>query len=621
MRRVIKKLLLEYVVITKYRYKNRAINEWEYQEEQFEVMYRDFSEKSKQNILNLVDEVENEKWCDFTDWVGDRWYDFESWIGTLNIKNYINNVNAYHKKVIDKNNTTKETVISIFDEVKSVDYSYFGIFENLKDSLSGWDSFILSLSEIVTPENGCFDAEYMGSKLTPLLTDIEESQVECLRDQMVQNIGGELIFDEDLILEYLKKSPAEMTDEEQAMLLDVISQLKDAVAIYETLASVGTDNLGADILNYVSWMADSTEYNSFSAVSAHYNEIYVNILNCISEQSKDENTFAASLVNVGIDEAVVSILGVETYQNLKDIFCTNSFEAYAAKYISEHSTQYFAKLEANETESLQGTGKFKDTNEWLKDKLKDNNWRKEDADTSYIDENGNVINKRDAPAFYENQISLAELKKQVGASASLYEGNFDLVEFGDLNVTVGEAEAHAGISAGLYVIGSDGEKKFSPGVNAEIGGSVTALEVGWEDQLLGDENFGLNSEVTATAGEVSGKVDGTAQIFDENGDLDVQLGVGANVEAIAAEVEGSVGVNVLGGEVGVTGGVNVGIGAHADVGYRDGILKADIGASLGIGASVSVEVDVGGMIDTICDTAEAAWNGIQEGWDDFMSWW
>ena len=38
MRRVIKKLLLEYVVITKYRYKNRAINEWEYQEEQFEVI-------------------------------------------------------------------------------------------------------------------------------------------------------------------------------------------------------------------------------------------------------------------------------------------------------------------------------------------------------------------------------------------------------------------------------------------------------------------------------------------------------------------------------------------------------------------------------------------------------
>ena len=53
-------------------------------------MYRDFSAKSKQNMLNLVSQVENEKWSNFTDWVGDRWLDFQSWIGKLDIKNYIN---------------------------------------------------------------------------------------------------------------------------------------------------------------------------------------------------------------------------------------------------------------------------------------------------------------------------------------------------------------------------------------------------------------------------------------------------------------------------------------------------------------------------------------------------
>ena len=41
-------------------------------------MLRDFSDTAKQNLLNLVSEVENEKWCDLTDWFGDRWYDFES---------------------------------------------------------------------------------------------------------------------------------------------------------------------------------------------------------------------------------------------------------------------------------------------------------------------------------------------------------------------------------------------------------------------------------------------------------------------------------------------------------------------------------------------------------------
>lgn len=59
-------------------------------------VYRDFSEASRQKMLGLVTQVENEKWGNFTDWVGDRWYDFESWIGTLNIQNYINNVNTYH---------------------------------------------------------------------------------------------------------------------------------------------------------------------------------------------------------------------------------------------------------------------------------------------------------------------------------------------------------------------------------------------------------------------------------------------------------------------------------------------------------------------------------------------
>ena len=61
-------------------------------------MYRDFSEKSKENILNMVSQVENEKFSDFTDWIGDRWYDFESWIGTLNIKKYLNDVNTYPQK-------------------------------------------------------------------------------------------------------------------------------------------------------------------------------------------------------------------------------------------------------------------------------------------------------------------------------------------------------------------------------------------------------------------------------------------------------------------------------------------------------------------------------------------
>lgn len=584
-------------------------------------MYRDFSEQSRANLMNLVDQVEREKLCDFTDWIGDRWYDFEDWIGQLDIKYYINNVNIYHQKVLDKNNTSREKIEEIFSAVHGVDHAYGDILNHIYESLKGWEDYTESLCGIIEPAKGKFDSQNMSDILEPFLRDQEKRKMDCLYDQMVQNINGELIFDENLILEYMKKSPAELTDDEQAVLLNVISQLKDTVAIYETLATMGNDQIGADILNYVSWMADSSKYDSFSAVSAHYNEIYVNLLNGISEQSKNENTFAASLVDIGISQSVISILGAETSENLNNLFGKDTLDAYLAKYVSEHSTQYFAKLEVQETDSLKGSGKFKNVNDWLKDKLQDSNLRDEtDLPPTYLDKDGNVMNKKDAPSFYEKQLSLAEFKKELQASVSLYQGNFDLEEWGMLNVTVGEAEAHGAISAGLYVIGADGEKKFSPGVDAEIGASVTGVEIEWENQLAGDEMLGINADASATVGEASANANVTAQVFGEDGKLDMQLNAKAEAEAIAVEAEGSIGANILGGEVGVTGGVNVGIGAHAEAGYKDGILKVDIGASVGVGASVSVEVDVGGMIDTVCDTAEAAWDGIQDGWDAFMDW-
>lgn len=45
----------------------------------------------------------------------------------------------------------------------------------------------------------------------------------------------------------------------------------------------------------------------------------------MAEQSKDEKTLAASLLNIGIGESVISILGAEYSENLGDLFGKNSF--------------------------------------------------------------------------------------------------------------------------------------------------------------------------------------------------------------------------------------------------------------------------------------------------------
>lgn len=581
-------------------------------------MLRDFSETSKQKLLSLINDVENEKLCDFTDWIGDRWYDFEEFTGQLSTKSYIDNMNSYHKKVIDKNNTTKDSIERIFRDVANVNVTYTNVFSNIDALFTQWNTYMNELQGIISPSNGRFQTEYMNDSLINILEDIEKDQIKYIHDKMVKNIDGEYVFNEELLYEYMKKSPAELSGAEKKVLVDILAEMQDVTAAYEILATYGTDNLGADILNSVSWLSNSTKYESFTAVSAHYNEIYVNLLNFMVESSRDENSFASSIIKATNGSNTLEVLGNEYVEKLNQIFENTSFTAYLTKYTSEHSESYFAKLEASETEKLKASGEFTSLNKFLSDKLEDSDLSLSESENVFYDKNGNELTRENAPVFYKTQLSILEFKKQASASISLYDGTYNF-DGGSISAVVGEAEAHGSISAGLYVLDSEGNKKFSPGVNAEIGASATALELSWDQQWLGDDMLGLHSNVTATAGKVEAVANFGAKIFNEDGKLDVQLGGSAKAEAIGGEIEGSAGIDVLGGEVGINGSLNYGVGAHADVGYRDGVFKFDIGASLGVGASVGFDIDVGGMIDTVADAASSAWDDVCNGWDDFWS--
>ena len=125
-------------------------------------MKRDFSEAARQELLSLVSQVENEKWCDFTDWVGDRWYDFEGWIGKLDVRDYISNVNEYHKKVIDKNNATANDINTIFENVNNVSEQYKSRFVSILADLQEYERIINLLAAVITPNNGFFNAQFIG---------------------------------------------------------------------------------------------------------------------------------------------------------------------------------------------------------------------------------------------------------------------------------------------------------------------------------------------------------------------------------------------------------------------------------------------------------------------------
>ncbi len=162
-------------------------------------MERDFSIASKQRLLKLVEEVENEKYSDFTDFIGDRWLDFQSWIGLLNIKGSLDNINKYHKKVIDKNNTSASEIEEIFNNVNSVSDKYKLRFSSLLSSVQQYRKSIVALADVVQPSNGKFNVESISNGVGSIIDDYLYSEALRLLDMTdisydnLQEINGYIV--------------------------------------------------------------------------------------------------------------------------------------------------------------------------------------------------------------------------------------------------------------------------------------------------------------------------------------------------------------------------------------------------------------------------------------------
>lgn len=320
---------------------------------------------------------------------------------------------------------------------------------------------------------------------------------------------------------------------------------------------------------------------------------------------------------LGSSKSVYTIFNGYEYSR-EGFLPTTILSRYALKIVGSNWTASFLNYQETNEKTLKGEDGAYKFNDKIKEKLEKKGLReKVDNGTKYY-KNGKEIDRKDAPAFYDRWGTIAEFGDKETHSRSLLDYSKDMDGWGEVDVSVGKAEAYAGYTAGLYVLSADGKSRiFSPGIKAECGASYTALEVNYKNQLLGDENLGVNTEVTTTVGRVGAKADAGVQVIGEDGKLDLQFGGSASAEVIGGEVSGKAAVNVLGGEVGVKGSINYGVGAHADIGYRDGVFKFDVGASLGLGVSFGAEVDIGGMVNTVADKASAAWKGITKGWSSF----
>lgn len=141
-------------------------------------MFRDFSENAKQKLLEYVKDVtETTLWGKLGDAIGDMGLHVQYWFGALNISNYVNDVDTYHKKILDKNNTTASKVEEIFRNVKNIDTRYQNGLNQEVSYANSITDLIRNLSDTIDPNGGNMDMQKMSATLTASLEKIQENQL------------------------------------------------------------------------------------------------------------------------------------------------------------------------------------------------------------------------------------------------------------------------------------------------------------------------------------------------------------------------------------------------------------------------------------------------------------
>ena len=112
------------------------------------TIVRDFSQSTKERLLSMAKEVEEEPWWNVFRW--DCWYRMENRIGLLNIDYYADNINSYYRKLIDINNASCKNIEKIFDKVYEIDNHCGADLSNIQEELRIVRDELRSLAEDVS---------------------------------------------------------------------------------------------------------------------------------------------------------------------------------------------------------------------------------------------------------------------------------------------------------------------------------------------------------------------------------------------------------------------------------------------------------------------------------------
>lgn len=228
----------------------------------------------------------------------------------------------------------------------------------------------------------------------------------------------------------------------------------------------------------------------------------------------------------------------------------------------------------------------------------------------------NGLLKKESSKGLSRDFAIASIEGEKTVSLLHAEGEYTNGRFstkGSVDVLTAGYTLSAGLGKFSYK-DKDGKDVNAYGVFGEA--SVNAAAAKAEGEVrYGTDAFGVYAKGDAKV--LSAAANAECAVGWSSKGLQAKVGVGA--EANLAEVSASTGIRVAGTDVGVKASAKVGVGAKADVGFKDGKFTFDVGASLGVGFELGFDVDVSDTIDFISEkskTFESWANGANKAVND-----
>lgn len=197
-------------------------------------MKRDFTIKNYEYFCKLSKDLQVSGWLSGFDTITDMYYDIKHLLCDLGLGDKMSDMDRYHREVIDKENTSIDTITAIFEKVSYVDKKYAknssGDFAKCYETAVAYKNFMVSLNQLSADAcAACWDggklSDYFNKeKIENIMSDVETTLQGELEELMftADTFGT---VDNDYKDEYIKKY--ELENPKEVKHIDSIFKDKD----------------------------------------------------------------------------------------------------------------------------------------------------------------------------------------------------------------------------------------------------------------------------------------------------------------------------------------------------------------------------------------------------------